>query len=330
MPAASATSAATLLLVRSVLHVLPHPGGGGETYVDTLERMGGFEFERLFLAPSPEPREALRTLCRTGVALQLLARKHDLVHVHGEVASGFALPSLALRPSVVTLNGLHLLRRLVGIPRLAAVANLRLVVAAATRTICVSNAERNWTLEVVGPRSGRRLLVDPEQRRPRPAANRRAARRGPSRPRASCRRSRRGVDREPRHAKGSAPGCPRGDRGRAARYSGSRCSSPGTARSGPRSSSWRRTATPCASWVSATTCAPCWRRRTYSSSPRIARGCPMRFSRPWPWGCLRWCLMSPERSRALATRVWLSPRLMWASSPTDLPNSLGTNRAGSS
>ena len=75
MPAASATSAATLLLVRSVLHVLPHPGGGGETYVDTLERMGGFEFERLFLAPSPEPpRSALRTLCRTGVALQLLAR----------------------------------------------------------------------------------------------------------------------------------------------------------------------------------------------------------------------------------------------------------------
>jgi glycosyltransferase involved in cell wall biosynthesis len=161
MPAASAPSAATLLLVRSVLHVLPHPGGGGETYVDTLERMGGFEFERFFLAPSPDPRDALRTLWRTGVDLQLRARKHDLVHAHGEVASGFALPSLALRPSVVTLNGLHLLRRLDGFAGLAAVANIRLVVAASSRTICVSNAERDQTLEVVGRRSKPRLLVIP-------------------------------------------------------------------------------------------------------------------------------------------------------------------------
>lgn len=147
--------------MRSVLHVLPHPGGGGETYVDTLERMPGFEFERLFLAPSPEPREALRALCESALALQLRARKHHLVHVHGEVASGLALPSLALRPSVVTLNGLHLVRRLAGLPRLAAAANLRLVVTTATRTICVSNAERSQTLAFVGARSARRLLMIP-------------------------------------------------------------------------------------------------------------------------------------------------------------------------
>ena len=77
---------------------------------------------------------------------------------------------------MVTLNGLHLLRRLAGIPRLAAVANLRLVVAAATRTICVSNAERNQTLEVVGSGSAWRLLMIPNSvdLRPAPTAERRA------------------------------------------------------------------------------------------------------------------------------------------------------------
>ena len=163
--------------MRSVLHVLPHPGGGGETYVDRLDRMPGFEFERLFLAPSPEPREALPALCRSVPALQLRARKHDLVHVHGEVASGLALPSLALRPSVVTLNGLHLVRRLAGLPRLAGAVNLRLVVAAATRTICVSNAEKSQTLEIVGANSERRLLMIPNsvELRSAPTAKRRAS-----------------------------------------------------------------------------------------------------------------------------------------------------------
>jgi glycosyltransferase involved in cell wall biosynthesis len=159
-----------------VLHVLPHPGGGGETYADTLERMSGFEFERLFLAPSPDPREALPALCRSAPTLQLRARSHDLVHVHGEVASGLALPSLALRPSVMTVNGLHLVRRLTGFPRLAAAANLRLCVAAATRTICVSNAERSQTLEIVGARSASRVLMIPNsvELRSAPTAERRA------------------------------------------------------------------------------------------------------------------------------------------------------------
>ena len=32
---------------RSVLHVLPHPGGGGETYVDLLGAMPGYRFDRI-------------------------------------------------------------------------------------------------------------------------------------------------------------------------------------------------------------------------------------------------------------------------------------------
>src|SRR5580765_7689186 len=101
--------------MRSVLHVLPHPGGGGETYVNTLSEMDGYRFERTFLAPSARAADALRSLPRSGIAVQLDARKHDVVHVHGEVAGAICLPSLALRPSVVTLHGLHLLRRVTGI-----------------------------------------------------------------------------------------------------------------------------------------------------------------------------------------------------------------------
>ena len=40
---------------RTVLHVLPHPGGGGETYVDLLDEMDGYRFDRAYLARSPDP-----------------------------------------------------------------------------------------------------------------------------------------------------------------------------------------------------------------------------------------------------------------------------------
>ncbi len=91
--------------VRTVLHVLPHPGGGGETYVDALAAMEGYRFERLFLAPSPRPAKALRALPRTTLGV---FRAADVLHVHGEVAAGICLPVLAARRSVVTLHGLHL------------------------------------------------------------------------------------------------------------------------------------------------------------------------------------------------------------------------------
>ena len=51
------------------------------------------------------------------------------------------LPTLARRPSVLSPQGLHLVRRLDGLPKLAANANLRVIVRAATRTICSSHDE---------------------------------------------------------------------------------------------------------------------------------------------------------------------------------------------
>jgi glycosyltransferase involved in cell wall biosynthesis len=145
--------------IRTVLHVLPHPGGGGETYVDVLSRMDGFRFERVYLAPGSKPAEALRSLPRSALDVLRKAGSHDLIHVHGEVAATICLPSIAVRRSVVTLHGLHLVRRTAGAKRLLAASNLRLVVRAATRTICVSNAERADALQFAGNRTQDRLVV---------------------------------------------------------------------------------------------------------------------------------------------------------------------------
>jgi glycosyltransferase involved in cell wall biosynthesis len=142
--------------MRTAVHVLPHPGGGGERYVDLLERMDGYRFERVYLAPSPSPSDALRALPRTWWSS---LRKADILHVHGEVAAEVCLPSLAARRSVVTLHGLHLLRRSEGSKRRVAVTGLRLVVRAANRTICVAEAERLDVLAAVGDRAGSRLVA---------------------------------------------------------------------------------------------------------------------------------------------------------------------------
>src|SRR3989442_12626622 len=103
--------------------------------------MDRYRFTRTFLAPGPRGAGTIRAVVRNGAHVPFAARRHDLIHVHGEVASAVCLPSLAMRPSIVTLNGLHLLRRVSGPGREAANVNLRLLVRAAGRTICVSESE---------------------------------------------------------------------------------------------------------------------------------------------------------------------------------------------
>jgi glycosyltransferase involved in cell wall biosynthesis len=141
---------------RSVLHVLPHPGGGADTYVDLLAGMDGYRMERFYLAPTKRPGAMLPV---RAAAAALAARKHELVHAHGEAAAALTLPAIALRPSVVTLHGLHLVRRLDGLAREAARQSLRLVVRAATRTICVSESERRQLTLAVGDVADRRAVV---------------------------------------------------------------------------------------------------------------------------------------------------------------------------
>jgi glycosyltransferase involved in cell wall biosynthesis len=135
---------------RRVLHVLPHAGGGGDTYVDMLEGMPGYAFTRVHLAPARKP--GLATVARGIADVARRLHGHDLVHVHGEVTGTLFLPVLAAKPSVVTLHGLHFLRRADGIARRGAELNLRAVVAAADRTICVSQAEQGVLAAVADTR----------------------------------------------------------------------------------------------------------------------------------------------------------------------------------
>jgi glycosyltransferase involved in cell wall biosynthesis len=117
--------------------------------------MEGYLCEKAFLASGP--RSGLAALVG-GARAQVSCRDHDLLHVHGEVAASLCLPSLALRPSVVTINGLHLLRRLGGWRRSVAEANLRLIIRAASATICVSESEAADVRGVVGE-SARLVLI---------------------------------------------------------------------------------------------------------------------------------------------------------------------------
>jgi glycosyltransferase involved in cell wall biosynthesis len=142
---------------RSVLHVLPHAGGGGETYVDVLSAMDGYRSRRVYVTPQRKPGVAevaagLAELSRT-------LRGYDVLHVHGEATAALFLPLLAVRRSVVTLHGLHLVRRLTGLSRRAAGLNLHALVRAADRTICVSKAEHAVLAAFVGRDALRRTVV---------------------------------------------------------------------------------------------------------------------------------------------------------------------------
>jgi glycosyltransferase involved in cell wall biosynthesis len=142
---------------RSVLHVLPHAGGGGDTYVDVLDGMEGYSFKRLYVTPERKP--GFGQVAAGVLDLRRVLHGYDLLHVHGEGAAGMLLPLVALKRSVVTLHGLHLLRRVGGIRRQAATLNLQAILRAASRTICVSNAERAQLATVVGPEAIRRTVV---------------------------------------------------------------------------------------------------------------------------------------------------------------------------
>ncbi|HTN23741.1 MAG TPA: hypothetical protein VL120_07110, partial [Solirubrobacteraceae bacterium] len=94
-----------------VLHILPHRGGGGETYIDLLEGMAGFEHERMPLSAGRTPASAAASIPLRWPRIAAAARRADLVHAHGDVAATLALPLLRAFPSVVTTHGLHFLRR---------------------------------------------------------------------------------------------------------------------------------------------------------------------------------------------------------------------------
>jgi glycosyltransferase involved in cell wall biosynthesis len=139
--------------------VLPHPGGGGETYVNLVSRMPGYRFERRYLAPGREPLASAPSLARSVPRVNLGTKGFDLLHVHGETASLLCLPALARTPSIVSLHGLSFARRSTGITRRIAETNLRLLVRAAASTICASQEEHDEALAIVGEPMAEKLTL---------------------------------------------------------------------------------------------------------------------------------------------------------------------------
>jgi glycosyltransferase involved in cell wall biosynthesis len=156
-----------VLADRRVLHVLPHPGGGGETYVDALTGIQGYRTDRIYLADGPRAAGTQLSIARRALSRQW-GRTYDILHVEGEVAAALCIGGLLTRPSVLTLNGLHLARRLHGPARVLARANLRAIVRSASRTICVSDAEREHLRGFVGSGVLRRVAVVHNGVRPQP------------------------------------------------------------------------------------------------------------------------------------------------------------------
>lgn len=140
-----------------VLHILPHRGGGAETYVDALDGLAGIDHERVALSRGRTPLSAALSLPAGYPAIARTARRADLVHAHGDVAAVLALALLRTRPSVVTTHGLHFLRRSRGARRAAVVVALRAVARSAACVLCTSEAERDELSELLGPAYARRL-----------------------------------------------------------------------------------------------------------------------------------------------------------------------------
>ena len=129
--------------MRTVLHVLPHPGGGAETYIDLLEGMEGYRHQRVALSGTRSRAQGVPSVLARRREIRRLARGADLVHVHGDTAAMIAGPGLRDRPLVITTHGLHRLRRSTGVTGRLVRRRLRSAVAASSRTICIARDERD-------------------------------------------------------------------------------------------------------------------------------------------------------------------------------------------
>ena len=156
---------------RRVLHVLPHRGAGGERYIDLLEAMDGFRFERFALTEGRGKVEALRGAARA----RRRAAGFDLVHVHGDSAAILCLPVLRRQPGVITFHGLHLLRRTSGVFHSLVAAQLRRAIRRSRAAICISESEHADVLALMGGALGERAVrIDNGIPAPAPAPRPRA------------------------------------------------------------------------------------------------------------------------------------------------------------
>ena len=142
-----------------VLHVLPHRGGGAETYIDYLERMPGVLHERHYLSSGRAPVHAAVSIPVGWPALRGAARTADLLHTHGDMASIATQSLLRGRPTVITSHGLHFLRRSDGWRLWLVRRGLRATASAAQAFICCSVAERDELLPILSEADHPKLHV---------------------------------------------------------------------------------------------------------------------------------------------------------------------------
>ncbi len=148
-------------MTRRVLHVLPHPGGGAETYVDLLEGLEGYEHRRVALSLTRSRVRGVPSVLARLRTVRRLAREADLVHVHGDMAAMLVAPGLRRRPLAITTHGLHRLRRSTGLAGRLVRRRLRAAVAASAVTICIARDERDDLAAALPPGLRSRLVVVP-------------------------------------------------------------------------------------------------------------------------------------------------------------------------
>jgi glycosyltransferase involved in cell wall biosynthesis len=145
--------------MRTVLHVLPHPGGGGETYVDLLEGLEGYRHQRIPLSVTRSRLGGVPSVLGRRREVQRLAESADLVHLHGDMAAMIAGPGLGGRPLIFTTHGLHRLRRSSGLAGTLVQRRLQVAVAASSRTICTARDECADLSAALPPGLRERLVV---------------------------------------------------------------------------------------------------------------------------------------------------------------------------
>lgn len=159
----------------TVLHVLPHPGGGAETYIDLLEGLEGYRHHRFPLSLTRSRTRGVPSTVARWREVRSLSRDADLVHVHGDMAAMLAAPALGKRPLLITTHGLHRLRRSRGMQAWLVQRRLRTAIAASARTICIAGAECDDLASILPQQLHSRLTLvpngvpvpapaDPEQR----------------------------------------------------------------------------------------------------------------------------------------------------------------------
>jgi L-malate glycosyltransferase len=137
--------------------VLPHRGGGAEAYVDQLEQLPGYRHRRVAISGPRGRMRAIPSVASRLPNVARLARRADVIHVHGDTAGFLCGPLLRRHPSVATTHGLHRLRRLGGRTARAFAAGM----LAADRIVCTSEAERRELAILAGAPGTVRLVTIP-------------------------------------------------------------------------------------------------------------------------------------------------------------------------